>query len=82
MAASTKMTKTYYIIKASNTTLEHTYLVLQMKEHYETKEEAQAILDKADPDIIPKGSGVYRVEEHSTDFTWPTVTITIKMTPA
>jgi hypothetical protein len=57
------MLKTYYIIKASNMTLEATYRILQMKEWYDTYEQAKEVLDKGDPDIIPPGSQVYLVRE-------------------
>lgn len=55
---------TYYIIKASNMTLEDTYKLLHMKEHYNSLEEAIKVLQSADPDIIPPGSQVYEVTEN------------------
>lgn len=54
---------TYYIIKASNMTLEDTYKLLHMKEHYNSLDEAIKVLQVADPDIIPPGSQVYEVTE-------------------
>ena len=72
---------TYYIVKSSRLTLREVYLILHMIEHYKTPQEAKEVISKADPDIIPKDSLVYMVEEISTDFDWPTVTVNIKMSP-
>ena len=75
------MTKTYYIIKASNMSLEETYYILQMKQHYASVAEAMEALFSASTYIVPSDSTIYRVEETSTDFNWPTVNISIKMFP-
>lgn len=81
LAVTANMTKIYYIVKASNMTMEATYLTLQMKEHYSSVDEAMKVLFGANTDIIPPESTIYRVEESSTDFNWPTVEVTIKMSP-
>lgn len=57
------MTKTYYIIKASTMTLEATYLILHMKEHYNSVDEAMKVLLGADTDIIPPESTIYEIRE-------------------
>ncbi len=71
---------TYYIIKASNVSLKDAYLILHMKEHYQTPQEAQNILDNADPDIIPPGSQIYHVIEDIQEIKGDLV-VSIGLTP-
>lgn len=61
------MTKTYFVIKSSNISLEQLYQILQAKKPYDTAQEALAAIKGSDPDIIPKDSNICFVTE-TTEF--------------